>query len=244
MLWAVAHDKGYAASHWMTFKQALALGGCVRKGEKSARSVFYGTYERETEAGTGETQKTTSRFAKVNFVFNAEQIDGLPQQYYVEREPTKDLGTRAIPELDGFFADTGATIKTSTKARACFDPINDTVEMPPIETFETASQFYGVLGHETSHWAMAERRLGLQKTFETKAEYAFSELVAELSACFLAVQLGVEPHFDQSAAYIEGWAKALKADKDAIFQAAADAQKTVDYINQIVGGNRGVKAAA
>ncbi|WP_267895728.1 zincin-like metallopeptidase domain-containing protein [Loktanella sp. Alg231-35] len=52
-----------------------------------------------------------------------------------------------------------------------------------------------------------------------------------MGACFLGVQLGVAPQFDQSAAYIEGWLNALKADKDVIFKAAAEAQKAVDYIN-------------
>src|ERR1700691_6011711 len=33
MLWGAAMEKGYSAPIWMTFKQALALGGAVRKGE-------------------------------------------------------------------------------------------------------------------------------------------------------------------------------------------------------------------
>jgi antirestriction protein ArdC len=36
MLWGEAMAKGYAAPIWMTFKQALVLGGCVRKGEKGS----------------------------------------------------------------------------------------------------------------------------------------------------------------------------------------------------------------
>ena len=77
-----------------------------------------------------------------------------------------------------------------------------------------------------------------QKIDASRKEYAFDELVAEIGACFLGVQLGVEPQFDQSAAYIEGWLKALKADKDVIFKAAAEAQKAVDFINVQVTGNR------
>ena len=60
----------------MTFRQALELGGCVRKGEKATRSVYYGTYERDAEnAETGETETRQSRFAKVNNVFNADGVD-------------------------------------------------------------------------------------------------------------------------------------------------------------------------
>ena len=48
--------------------------------------------------------------------------------------------------------------------------------------------------------------------------------------CMLCAQLGLEPEFDQSAAYVEGWLKALKEDSRAIFRAASEAQKAVDYI--------------
>ena len=63
----------------------------------------------------------------------------------------------------------------------------------------------------------------------------------EIGACFLAVQLGVAPAFDQSAAYIEGWLQALRSDKGLIFKAAAEAQKAVDFINAEV--ERYVQAA-
>ena len=62
------------------------------------------------------------------------------------------------------------------------------------------------------------------------------ELVAEIGACFLGVQLGVQPDFDQSAAYVKSWLRALKDDKDLIFKAAAEAQKAVDHINAVVSG--------
>ena len=70
------------------------------------------------------------------------------------------------------------------------------------------------------------------------------ELVAEIGACFLAVQLGVEPQFDQSAAYVEGWLEALKSDKEMIFKAAAEAQKAVDYINEKARVAEGEKQVA
>lgn len=60
--------------------------------------------------------------------------------------------------------------------------------------------------------------------------YAFEELVAEIGNCMLCAQLGLEPEFDQSAAYVEGRLKALKEDSRAIFRAASEAQKAVDYI--------------
>ena len=53
---------------------------------------------------------------------------------------------------------------------------------------------------------------------------------AEIGACFLGAQIGVAPEFGQSAAYVEGWLKALKEDKRAIFRAASEAQKAADFV--------------
>ncbi len=228
MLWATSHTKGYASARWMTYRQALALGACVRKGEKATRSVFYGTFEKEID---GENEPQTSRYAKCNNVFNADQIEGLPEDYYVRPAPPRHLGTEPVTELDAFFAATGATIITSETPRAYYAPGPDHIHMPPIGTFFDASGYYGTLGHETVHWTGSATRLDRIKRFEDHAEHAFEELVAEIGACFLAVQLGVAPAFDQSAAYIEGWLQALRSDKGLIFKAAAEAQKAVDFIN-------------
>lgn len=231
MLWATAMAKGYNSARWMTFKQAIELGGCVRKGEKSTKSVYYGTFEKETENGNGETETRTSRFAKAFSVFNADQIEGLPAEYYIQPEPPRDLGTEADPTLDAFFAGTGAEIITSDDPRAYYHPVKDTIHMPPIATFFNASGYYGTLAHEVGHFLLSEKRIGTQKTYANRKEYAIGELEAEIFSAFLAVQLGFEPQFDQSAAYIEGWLKALKEDKGLIFKAAANAQKALDYVN-------------
>lgn len=234
MLWATAMVKGYNSARWMTFKQARELGGSVRKGEKATKSVFYGTFEKEVEDGNGETETRTSRFAKSNNVFNADQIDGLPADYYVRPEPPRDLGTEADSDLDTFFAATGAEIITSEDPKAYYHPARDHIHMPPIATFYEASGYYGTLAHELIHWTGSEKRLERIKKFQDKKAYAFEELVAEIGACFLCLQLGVEPQFDQSAAYVEGWLEALKSDKELIFKAAAEAQKAVDHINGLV----------
>ena len=240
MLWASATLQGYQSARWMTFRQAQELGGCVRKGEKATRSVYYGTYQRESENGdTGETERRQSRFAKVNSVFNADQIDGLPEQYYIRPEPPRDLGTEADPVLDEFFAATGAEIITSNEPRAYFHPVKDHIHMPPIGTFFEAARYYGVLGHESVHWACGPKRLDTQKVSCNKREYAFGELVAEIGACFLGVQLGITPDFDQSAAYLKSWLRALQDDKDLIFKAASEAQKAVDFLNEAVGRSKG-----
>ena len=63
----------------MTFKQAIDLGGCVRKGEKGSLTVYADSITRtETDSATGEETEPQIHFLKGYTVFNVEQIDGLP----------------------------------------------------------------------------------------------------------------------------------------------------------------------
>ena len=87
MLWATAMSRGYSSARWMTFNQAKELGGHVRKGEKSATVVKYGTVEREDENG----EERQIPYAKAYRVFNADQIDGLPAYFYPSDEPEQPL---------------------------------------------------------------------------------------------------------------------------------------------------------
>ena len=41
LLWAVAAERGYTSHQWLTFNQAKALGGNVRKGERATLVYFY-----------------------------------------------------------------------------------------------------------------------------------------------------------------------------------------------------------
>jgi len=226
MLWAMASAKGYSSERWMTFKQAQELGGHVRKGEKSSTLVKVGTVEREDE--NGEDRQIP--YARAYRVFNADQFVGLASDFYLLPDPPRDLGTVADPELETFFATTGAQIDGSEEPRAYYNLKSDRIHMPLIATFHRAAGYYGTMAHELTHWTGAAQRLDRFSRFNDRKAYAFEELVAEIGNCMLCAQLGLEPEFDQSAAYVEGWLKALKEDNRAIFRAASEAQKAVDYI--------------
>ncbi|MEP4529568.1 MAG: zincin-like metallopeptidase domain-containing protein [Paracoccaceae bacterium] len=226
MLWATAMAKDYSSARWMTFNQAKQLGGHVRKGEKSATVVKYGTVKREDENG----EERQIPYAKAYRVFNADQIDGLPAEFYILPDPPRDLGTVADPELETFFAATGAQIDVTEEPRAYYNIKTDCIHMPPIGTFYRAPGYFGTLAHEIIHWTGATKRLNRLGRFNDRKAYAFEELVAEIGNCMLCAQIGVEPEFDQSAAYVEGWLEAMKEDSRAIFRAASEAQKAVDYI--------------
>jgi antirestriction protein ArdC len=232
MLWGVAVERGYRGSLWMTFKQALELGGHVRKGEKGSQVVYANSLTRtETNIATGEDEERSIPFLKAYTVFNVEQIESLPQRFYVS-EPAADPVGR-IDRAEVFFASTGAQISHGGN-RAYYRPSDDRVQMPPFEAFEAAEAYYATLAHEMTHWTKAPARLDRdfgRKRFGDEG-YAMEELVAELGAAFLCADLGLSPEpREEHASYLDHWIKVMKADKRAIFSAAAHAQRAADYLH-------------
>lgn len=228
MLWIEAAENCYRSAFWFTYKQAQEAGGQVRKGEKSATVVKYGTFDREDEA-SGEERKVP--YLRAYRVFNADQIEGLPEQYHGKpADEVRNLGTEADPILDAFFSATGLEIRTSDEPRAYYNPVNDLIHMPPIATFYDAAGYYATLAHEATHWTGHKSRLDRLSRFTERNAYAFEELIAEIGNCLVCANLGLVPDFNQSAAYVQSWLRALADDKRLIFMAASEAQKAADFL--------------
>ncbi len=233
LLWITAAEKSYQSPYWMTVRQANELNAHVRKGEKSTPVVYADKIIKEEQGEDGEMHKQQSSFLKVYSVFNADQVEGLPELFYKKIEPTNtntNTETR-LKEIDQFFADTKAEIYTGD--RAAYYESTDKIEMPPFESFINATGYYGILSHEMTHWTKHEKRLNrdFKKGRNGDEVYAKEELVAELGACFLAAELGFEPiPSEVHAAYMQSWLKVLQHDNKFIFQAASQAQKAVEFM--------------
>lgn len=231
VLWATAAEKGYTSPHWMTFKQASDMKANVRKGEKGAQVVYADKLTKEEEGADGETKTSRIPFLKCYTVFNVSQIEGLPEAFYQLLKPKTNNPEARIAEVEQFFAQTKADIYTG--AQASYSVAADRIQMPPFESFETATGYYATLAHELTHWTKHPKRLDRdfgRKRFGDEG-YAKEELVAELGACFLAADLGLEPMpQEQHAAYIQSWLQVLQNDKRFIFSAASHAQKASEHI--------------
>ncbi len=82
LLWSEAASRCFGASTWMTFRQALELGGNVRKGE-TGTMVVYANRIRKTETdANGDDVEHEIPFLKAYTVFNLEQIEGLPAGFW------------------------------------------------------------------------------------------------------------------------------------------------------------------
>jgi len=233
MLWSASVTKGYACPIWLTFKQAIELGGNVRKGETGELVVYANRVTRTETDDKGEETEREIPFLKGYTVFNAEQCESLPAQYTAKAEAPALSPLQRIERADRFFAATGADIRHGG-AKAYYAEGPDYVQMPPFETFRDAESYAATLAHELTHWTKHDKRLAREfgRSRFGDAAYAREELVAELGSAFLSADLELTPEVrDDHAAYIGHWLKALKDDKRLIFTAAAHAQRAVDYLH-------------
>ncbi len=170
-------------------------------------------------------------FEKTSHAFNVEQCIGLsiePTATKKERPAIEKIAAvekiAAGMKLDGLGLGHGGD-------RAYYSPARDTVQMPNSDQFESPEAYAGTLLHELGHATGGENRLNrpLSNGFGTD-EYAREELVAELCSAFASAETGVQFDDKNHAAYIGSWLEALKGDKHAVFAAAKDASKAVDYL--------------
>ena len=234
-LWASSLQQGFSAPVWMTFRQAIELGGHVRKGETGSPVVYASTCSRtEADPDGGEDAERTIPFLKAYTVFNVEQIDDLPARFHTPAEPASGPVER-LEGAEAFFAATGAEVHHGGNS-ACYIPSEDRILMPLFEGFRDAESYYATLAHEMTHWTRHDNRL--QRDFGRQrfgdAGYAMEELVAELGAAFLCADLGIELTVrEDHASYIASWLKVLKSDTRAVFTASAHAQRATDYLHQL-----------
>lgn len=222
LLWCSASKQGFSDSRWMTYKQAQAAGGQVRKAEHGTTAIFYTTLEKENDAGEVEQIPMLKTFT----VFNVQQIDGLAlTTETVSPETTFD----PLPQAENLFRKSGANIIEKGQ-NAFFIPSTDEVWLPERHLFSDAANFYATGLHELVHWSGGKKRLNREmKGKFGSADYAEEELVAELGSAFLMADLGIEGEV-QHESYIASWLKALKNDKRYIFKAASAASKAHRYL--------------
>lgn len=231
ILWFTAVNTGYTSPHWMTFKQAESLGGRVRNGEHGIKIVFY---SRTTVARDTLDERDITLLRSYS-VFNAEQIDGLPDAY--QPQPTRAAETRVarIPHAEVFFEALGAEVRHGG-ARAFYMISQDRVQLPNFADFRTADDYYSTRGHEMVHWTQHQSRLNRTCGGQLldRDGYAVEELIAELGAAFLAADLGLAPHLrEDHASYLDHWLHVLKSDKNMIFKAASEAEKAVKFLHRL-----------
>jgi antirestriction protein ArdC len=226
----VGHIHGYESSTWLTFRQAQAAGGNVRKGEKSTMVIFWKKYQIE-EKETGEKKEVP--IARFYRVFNVSQCEGIKAPDAVAFTPTEFTPIDEAEKIVQGYAD-GPAIE-SGGTQAFYRPATDTVHIPEPTRFTSTTEYFSTIYHELSHSTGVKKRLDRGLDTDPRPfgspDYGKEELIAEMSASFLCGHAGITPAvIEHQAAYISGWLGQLKQDKKLIIQAAAAGQRAADWI--------------
>lgn len=229
LLWSAAIEQGRPSQRWLTFKQALALGGSVRKGEKGTMVVYADTFvpkaEQEKASASGEDARRVG-FLKRFTVFHVDQCDGLTADPDAAPLPGR---TEILPQVDAVIAATGADIRIGGDM-AFYSPSHDFIQVPPQQAYFEPTDWFRTVLHELGHFSGHSSRLNRDFSGRYGSEaYAREELVAELCSAFLCAELGVVPTV-RHADYLGAWLSILKGDSRAIFQAASLASKAADFV--------------
>lgn len=233
LIWLAA--QGYDDHRWATYKQAQSVGAQVRKGEKSSMIEYWKfTERRKNEEGEMKTYKLDRPYRFTALVFNAEQIDGLPE--YVAPELTSE--TERVQEVENFVARLDADIRHNSGDQAYYAPREDYIMVPNLGQFKSAAWYYQTMLHELAHWTGAEHRMNREDVVAGVGMlgegYAREELRAEVAAFLMGdtLQIGHNP---QTAAYTKSWLGALGNDYLEIYRAVNEAQKIADYLTELGG---------
>ena len=230
ILWGAVIQQGYPTQHWLTFRQALSLGGNVRKGERGTTVVYADRFTPEDEkrrAREAEEDANSIPFLKRFTVFNAAQCEGLPDDIAVEAPPPPP--GLIEPRVEELIAATGIDFRIGGN-RAFYVPCLDYVQVPPPQAYFEPINWHRTALHEMGHATGHVSRLArdFSGSFGTK-KYAFEELIAEISSAFCCASLGIVPTV-RHADYIGSWLEVMREDSRAIVRAASQASKAADWL--------------
>lgn len=230
-LWNAVVERGFRTHAFLTFRQAIALGGSVRRGERGIGIIYTRRLvpreERRRADFEGREPSGGIPFLKWFTVFSVDQCDGLPP-HIAEPLPPIPEGL-ILPQVEELITATGADFRIGGPS-AYYSPSHDYVQVPRPDAFPDPINWHRTACHELTHWSGGRARLNRDQTgFFGSTAYGKEELIAEMGAAFVCAALGITPTV-RHADYIGSWLEIIREDSRAILRAASAASKAADYL--------------
>jgi len=226
----------FQSPFWVTFKQALDLGGHIKKGEKSMPVIYYKLVDKCDEAGhvivSGSGRTSRIPFIRWANVFNLDQTEGITPPEIT----TGQNAGQSLEKAAAIVANAKLCPIHHTGFAALYSPNDDVIRMPSPSSFRNPESYQVTLFHEMTHATGHASRLnreGITQPVQFGSErYSKEELIAELGAAFLSNEAGILTNiqFENSSAYLGSWIQKFQNDPRMIISAASQAQRGADFV--------------
>lgn len=245
-----ALKKGYDDVRWVTMNQIMDKQNKyhpnekwhLKKGTKATYVEYWYPYDKENKKAVewSEFEKNKSIYedryilrTKYTAVFNASCVEGMPE---LEMETRNEINIDEVVEK--LSRNMNVPINYIKFGTPHYRPTQDAIYMPYKELFQTDYDFNSTVLHELAHSTGHKSRLNrdMLNTFGNE-EYAYEELVAEISACFMSVELKdeqTEENINNHKAYVKSWIRALKNNPEYLTKAIKDAEKCANYMDEML----------
>ena len=231
----VSAQKGYTDPRWATFRQAQVQGWKIRKGAKGYTVEYWFPFDRKLKKSlTWEQYKAYDDIQKMNvvirpvykYVFNAKEIEGIP-----ELSNTINNDIKPIDIIEKISQNMGVPIIHYEGNSAYYNITNDDIHLPELQKFKTQASYSSTALHELSHATGAKHRL--HREFGQGQTYAYEELVAEITATYMAGNLSFtydDSEMENHKAYVQSWISQLKEKPEVLISALKEANTACDYL--------------
>tara|TARA_R100000995_G_scaffold34678_1_gene15720 strand:+ start:23 stop:1000 length:978 start_codon:yes stop_codon:yes gene_type:complete len=251
-MFAVAN--GFTSNQFATIRGWKRLHGDAvkaKENQKATISIFaMPSKGSKTDPKTGDVEEFAYYIYKCNYVYNRDQIEGLPVE---SKNEIEDQLIEFNHEVTEQYLNAQNVKVTHGHNGAFYNSNDDYIGMPDKTSFTGTDQlgsmetYYSTLCHEhvhaTGHKSRLARPTFTKKTRTGKADYALEELVAEIGSALLCAKLGIladpQNQLKDHGAYLNGWIKHVKESKaKALFSSFAKATAAIEYMDKQQGNNQ------
>lgn len=249
-------DYSLKIPQFLTYRQIRSLGGYIKPWEKSVPIIFFKSYKKDVKEENDEwgTELVSHNavtvmghkpapksmipkfFLRTYHNYGLEQTTLPLETYDADREKNQ-----VQPDHESFlktiqdYCDREHIDVTYAGLRCFYNSSLDSINITRRENFDKVEDWLFTLAHELAHSTWHKDRLSRFKSssdMETsrKEQYAFEEVVADMTACLLLRQFNINPDVPNSASYISWWLTYWRDKKQQLYKACREAQKAVDYI--------------
>lgn len=247
-LYLVSKMKGYNDPRWVTMVQIMDKQGKyhpnekwkLKKGTKATYVEYWYPFDfvnkvaitwdkYKEEIKNGRSNKDFALRTNYTAVFNASCVEGMKP---LEKAETNEQDLDDI--LNKLSKNMNVPIEYDDSTTPCYIPTLDKIKIPNKVNFDSVENFNSTLLHEFAHSTGHKERLNrnIENTFASD-EYAYEELVAEMSACFMSINIdgsALDNNINNHKAYLQSWVQKIKDEPNVLIKAVKDAEQCAKYM--------------